>query len=182
MYKPEAVEQPSLWDRFWGWVWQKYFQMMSTQKGQNTFYTVLIILGVIAIIFLILKINKMSKTNLFRKGANDNLKYAVEDENINTINFEEEISKALNNSNYRLAIRLVYLQSLKLLSDKEIIVWQLNKTNSNYANEINSSSLKILFTGITNIFEYSWYGDAAVENDNYEIMQEKFTEIKNTLS
>lgn len=182
IYNVETIEQPSLWDRFWAWFWQKIRDIMSTKEGENTVYTVLIIFGVAALAFLVFKISRMNKTNLFSKGGNGAMKYSVEEENINTIDFEGEIAKALQNGNYRLAIRMVYLQNLKLLSDKEIIDWQPNKTNYDYAGEIKVPAVKPLFMRLTDIFEYAWYGNASTGNDVYVLMREKFIEIKNTLN
>lgn len=55
------------------------------------------------------------------------------------------IEEAIANRNYRFALRLNYLRSLKILSDKEIINWKIDKTNHEFIGEIKHSNLKSTF-------------------------------------
>lgn len=180
-YTIEPIEQPTIWDKFWLWFWQKVDDIMSTKGGKNTVYTILIAFGISALAFLIFKINKMNKTSLFAGGGNGAIQFTIEEEDINNINFDAAIAAALQDNNYRLAIRLVYLQTLKHLSDRAVIDWQLNKTNHNYELEIQASELRTLFIQLTDIFEFVWYGNAAIGEERYVAMQVKFNDIKNTL-
>jgi len=180
-YEKEVVETPSAWDRFWQWFWNKYNDMISTEAGKTTMQIIYWLLGIAAVTFFVLKVIKMNRMNLFRASPPGNIPYKIEDENVYTISFNEAIQQALQNGNYRLAIRLLYLQNLKTLSDKNLIVWQPNKTDADYLREISKPRLKQAFKNITDIFEYAWYGNLVVTKDDFIGIQKEFAQFQNQL-
>jgi len=180
-YEKEVVETPSAWDRFWQWFWNKYNDMISTEAGKTTMQIIYWLLGIAAVTFFVLKVIKMNRMNLFRASPPGNIPYKIEDENVYTISFNEAIQQALQNGNYRLAIRLLYLQNLKTLSDKNLIIWQPNKTDADYLREISKPGLKQSFKNITDIFEYAWYGNLVVTKDDFIGIQKEFAQFQNQL-
>src|SRR4051812_9814298 len=180
-YEKEAVETPSAWDRFWQWFWNKYNEMISTEAGKTTMQIIYWLLGIAAIIFFVLKATTMNRMTLFKASPQSNNAYAIEDENIYTISFNEAIQQALQSSNYRLAIRLLYLQNLAILADRNFIVWRPNKTDADYLREINKPTLKQSFKNITGIFEYVWYGNLVVTKDDFGGIQKEFIQFQNQL-
>lgn len=62
----------------------------------------------------------------------------AEEDTIYGIDFDAAIVKALAHEDYREAIRMLYLQTLKALSDHHIIDWQLYKTPMQYVAEATS--------------------------------------------
>ena len=117
------VEPPkSLWERFWDWVWWQITQIMRTKRGRTTVWSALLLLGVAAIVFFVVKVMGMNKGGLFARSSGSDLPYTSTGEDINTISFDEAVNKAIDNRNFRLAIRLLYLQSLKHLADKGYIL------------------------------------------------------------
>ena len=180
-YEKETVETPSAWDRFWQWFWNKYNEMMSTEAGRTTMKIIYWLLGIAAVAFFIMKVMNMNRMNLFKETSQGNTAYTIEDENIYAISFDTAIQQALQEGNYRLAIRLLYLQNLKILADKNFIVWQPNKTDTDYLHEINKSGLKQSFKNITDIFEYAWYGNRVVTKDDFAGIQKEFSQFQNQL-
>ncbi len=181
-YRVTEIEQPSIWERFWMWFWQQIDKLMSTEGGKNTVNAILIVFGVAALVFLVIKINKMNRTRLFSSAGNNTLRYTVEEENIHTIDFEREIAKAMQNGNYRTAIRLQYLQTLKFFADRELIAWMPNKTNTDYIHEIDASAIQRPFIELTYLFEHAWYGNEVSDENSCSMMRNKFSEIKNELT
>jgi hypothetical protein len=98
--------------------------------------------------------------------------------NIHEIPFDKAISDAVNAGNYSLATRLMYLQGLKLLSDKKLIAWHENKTNWQYVYELNNIALRSSFRTVTSIFEYVHYGNMKVEKDKFDHIKEAFRNFK----
>lgn len=180
-YDKEVAQRPSWWDRFWDWFWRKYAELLSTPTGRATMTAIYWILGISAVGFFLLKVTRMNRMNLFTASSNNTIPYAAETENIHAISFDEAIQNALQNGNYRLAIRLLYLQNLKVLTDKNIIVWQSNKTNYAYLHEINESNLRQLFKHITDVFEYAWYGHLAVDKEDFDELKESIVKFQNRL-
>lgn len=171
----------SLWDRFWSWFWYKVDQILSTKGGRTTLWTLFIVLGVLVITYFVLKVMKMNKGGLFGRSSSQNLDYTISSEDIHGISFEEAIQDAIANSNFRLAVRLLYLQSLKKLSDNNYINWQLNKTNTDYLQETRDKKWHSLFSTLTYNFEYTWYGETAVDKDRFNAVQQQFIQFNNQL-
>lgn len=171
----------SIWDRFWSWVWYKIDQLMSTKPGKITVWTVIILLAVAAIVFFVMKVMGMNKAGLFARESDSAIQYNLSSDDINQISFEQAIEQAILQGNFRLALRLLYLQSLKKLSDKGYIDWQINKTNSDYIFEVLNKPWHPLFKSLTRKFEYTWYGEMNIGKDDFENLQLQFQQFNNQL-
>lgn len=95
----------------------------------------------------------------------------LDQENIHFINFQEVIATAKSNNDFRIATRYYYLWLLKSFSDRAIIEWDIEKTNSDYLLEIKNETLKKEFEFLSYIYDYCWYGE-------FELTQEDFTKAE----
>ena len=94
--------------------------------------------GVLAFgLFILFRNRKWFLRN--KRGEDDTLDYVVEEDNIYGIDFDNEIAAARRESRYREAVRLVYLSTLRRLSDGERLQWLPQKTPSQYCREVNDS-------------------------------------------
>lgn len=178
----EGYSGPSLWTRFWRWFW-KWLDLNGKNANKATWLGrilkyLFIIGGPTALVFLILKLSGINMLVLFRKKAYSSLAYTTSEENIHEINFESEIDKAVAAKNYRLAVRLLYLRSLKQLSDSGLIDWQINKTNTDYISELSDNDQRTTFKHLTMQFEYVWYGDFLVNSESYARISQLFGNFK----
>ncbi len=120
--------------------------------------------------------------NIFRRGSKEAaIAYNESIENIHEISFDDELEKAINNKNYKLVIRLLYLRTLKQLSDAQLIHWQIEKTNSAYVNELTNDDQRQSFAVLTRQFEYIWYGNLPVNERSYQNIQTLFNDFKKLL-
>lgn len=188
-YHEENEYQLSWWSRFWRWVWhiiQNLFGEKDTAptQGHSSFLqTILLVVAVGALIYVIVKVMGVNLANIFgRESKGINLPYSESLENIHEITFEEEIEKALSQHNYRLAVRLLYLNSLKQLNDAQLIQWQIDKTNSAYLNELADSDKRQSFTVLTRQFEFVWYGDFPIDSRSYQNISTLFQDFKKLLA
>jgi hypothetical protein len=170
------------WDAFWTWVGSKLSRLLGTRAfGFFQKYLGYVIL-VAAIIIVILVLNRSKLRGLFyftKENKMPGFKEMKED--INEINFETLISDAVSKLNYRMAIRLHYLKTLKLLSDRKMIDWKINKTNHNYVMEIKETELKKPFVELTYLFEWIWYGELPVEESFFEKTKNRFMNFQTSL-
>lgn len=182
-FQYELSKEPSksLWEKFWEWFWWKVSEIMRTKTGRTTVWTLLITAGLAAITFFVIKVMGMNNGGLFSRNAASELAYTTETEDINRISFDDAIKEAVANMNFRLAIRLLYLQSLKQLSDKGYIQWQFNKSNSDYIKEVSGKSWQSLFKKLTYSFEYTWYGEMNLSNEEFQNLQVQFQQFNNQL-
>nr|WP_230688324.1 DUF4129 domain-containing protein [Hymenobacter jeongseonensis] len=94
--------------------------------------------------------------------------YDIASENIHAVDYAARIAEAEEAGNFRLAIRLGYLEVLKHLTDRGFIQWQPDKTNHAYLAEITTGPLRDAFRSITRQFEYVWYGELRLNAALYE--------------
>jgi hypothetical protein len=103
----------------------------------------------------------------------------VIDENTGKDKLGAMLEKALNEKQYRLAVRFVYLIALKRLSDAGQIRWQADKTNRSYLNEIDDRTLRQQFANLARLYEYVWYGDFDINAEHYREIEGDFNVWRN---
>ena len=183
----ETIEGISWWTRFWRWFWNwvSHLFKFGTVKGILPFWAIFfklldrfLILGVGALIFFIFKAQGINLLGIFRKKATSApIPYSEFFEDINAINFDQEIENAIAKANYRFAVRLLYLKCLKHLSDTGLIDWQIDKTNSTYINELNNEQQQTAFRMLTLQFEYVWYGEFLIDQQAYKTIDSFFRDF-----
>jgi len=145
---------------------------------ENVTAPVMIILFIAVILSVIIFVYKKRPGLFLREKKYAPIPYNVEEENIHSINFDNEISTVLENGDYRLAIRLLYLQTLRFLSDSKLIYWQIHKTSTEYLYEIRNIEMKPLFRELTYWFLHVRYGNYEASPELYEKMNEIQASLK----
>ena len=102
-------------------------------------------------------------------------------DDIFSFSYEKEIEKAVAARNYRLAVRLRYLQLLKLLSEKGRIDYRYGRTNHDYVLQLYKTPYYRDFSRLTRNFEYTWYGQFDLSAEAYEMMRHDFSTFQNAL-
>lgn len=184
IYK-ESYNGPSLWTRFWRWFWGWVDKLFSTRTGRKSTSVLWVILryliyagAIFGIVVLVLKLSGINLLSMMRRKPYSAMEYSESAENIHEIDFNSELDKAVSVGNYRLAVRLLYLRSLKQLSDGGLINWQINKTNTAYVQELAAGEQRDTFSLLTRQFEYVWYGDFAINAEIYKRISTLFTNFK----
>jgi hypothetical protein len=182
-FQYERIMHPrkSLWDQFWEWFWDKVGELFSTEPGKRGSSILLLLVATGILVFGILKLTGMTNVGLFGTNKSDPMDYAVAEENIHTISFEDAIEEAVGQGNYRLAVRLLYLQTLKILSDRHLINWQIDKTDVTYIKELHGSVYERKFSDLTLQFENNWYGDVPVLPEQFPLIRESFRSFNKEL-
>ena len=174
LYKPDY----SLLDIFAKWFNRLINSIFSGKFEENVTTPIMIILFIAAILSILFFLYKKRPELFMKTKKTAPLNYDIEEENIHGIDFNIEISMALDSGDYRLAIRLLYLQTLRLLSDNKLIDWQIHKTPTEYLYEIRNSEMKPLFRELTNRFLQVRYGNYTASPELFETMREMQTDLK----
>lgn len=145
-------------------------KMFGSHFAEEYTGVVLIVLFLLIVLFIIWFLYKRNP-KLFVRAGGRKVSYAIHEDTIYGIDFQFDIDSALARQDYREAVRLLYLQTLKTLSDKEMIEWQLYKTPTQYLYEVNAEELKEPFRNLTNHFLRVRYG-------NFEATAFLFNEMK----
>jgi uncharacterized membrane protein len=142
-------------------------------KGVKTIFWIITILVLLAIL-VILYLYKPSLFYINRKKKHD---FEIEDEDINSTDFEKLIKEAYNSGQYSDAIRWTYLLTLKRLYQKELISWDANKTVNEYVYELKKIDLKPDFKELSQLFLYYRYGNFEASKDAFD----SFTALSNNI-
>jgi uncharacterized protein DUF4129 len=104
------------------------------------------------------------------------------EEDISGIDFDKKIIKAKEETDFRTAVRWLYLKQLHLLNEKNLIAWQPYKTNMDYANELARSVHKQSFKDISKIYEYVWYGKYSVNGQSFQNLEKEFNQFETAVN
>ena len=125
----------------------------------------------------------MNSNNLIAKSRKQgSILFTEEEQIIKNEDIPALINEAIQQNNYRLAIRYYYLLSLKYLTETDNISWQPQKTNEDYINEINKELLKADFKNITRIYDYVWYGEFNIDVAKFETLKLPFEHLNTTIT
>lgn len=143
------------------------------------FYAIIIIL----VVFFIVKavMNGEGRWVFGKRSDKKIIQYEDVETDIHAINFNELVSKAVMEDDYRSAVRFQYLNMLKKMSSAEIIDYDPEKTNLDYVNEISNETLRAQFQYASYVYNYVWYGEFFIDKAEYELASETFSVLlKNT--
>jgi len=141
------------------------------------------ILGII-IVIIILKAflgTEIGFWNFQKSSKKVAEKLIYEDEDIHESDFDALLERAIQQKEYRLAIRYYYLSVLKLLSDKKLIEYHKDKTNSEYLFEISHTETRSQFSYLSYVFSYVWYGEFPVDEKTFTQVEQKYQSFKKSL-
>jgi hypothetical protein len=137
---------------------------------------VLIIIAVAIVVFLLVRSFLGIGIPRNRKVDPDSPEIDLEqiEENIHESDFRYYINKALEQQNYKLAVRLYYLHLLKELSTRALIRWKKEKTNRDYLLELRKTPLAHDFSQLTMVFDRVWYGGDTLSETEYRALEPHF--------
>ena len=133
---------------------------------KNIFYVVIII----AVVFFIVRaiMNGEGRWVFGKRSDKKMVNHEDVETNIHIIDFTKLISQAVDNNEYRLAIRYQYLRMLKQMSTSEIILYDPDKTNLDYTYEIKNDTVREQFRYASYLYNYIWYGEFYIDKAQYE--------------
>ena len=119
--------------------------------------------------------------NILQEPQTSKVHLEDEEEIIQNADIPALIKNAIENSQYRMAVRYYYLQALKELDLKKFIDFEAQKTNNDYISEIQNSSLNNIFKKVTRIYNFIWYGDFQVSKEDFLLAEKGFSELNLTI-
>ncbi|MEP2281489.1 hypothetical protein [Maribacter sp.] len=170
-YTFKTGESQNLLARFINWVGQGLNNVfginISPQLLELIEYFIYFLL-IILVVYLVVKLLINENFNsLFQKKAKAVSDINLTEEHIEGIDINQLLNTAIEQKDYRLAIRYQFLLTLQKLSKEDIIEWHFDKTNSDYFAEIEQPEIKKGFKKIAYLYDYIWYGEQAIDNIKY---------------
>ena len=134
---------------------------------ENVRYILIFLIGVLILALIInYAINK-------DKVSENQKTDPLDIEEISEVNLENLLNNALENNDYKLALRIRFLIILQSLESKKYIKWNKHKTNRKYINEI-PEILRSDFKNVAYTFDKVWYGNNQIDSDLYHNLSHYF--------
>lgn len=146
---------------------------------ENILYVILIAVGLFFLVRLLLG----QQATSFFGGNNAALApLRTQEEDLTQIDLQALIDKALKQGDYRLAVRYMFLKSLKELSGKQLIQWHFEKTNNDYLGELTTPDLKKEFKTVSRLYDYIWYGEFPIDRARFAKAKVRFDQLHKTIA
>ncbi len=183
-------DNPEYSDNFLSRLWMRFIEWLGSILGGGgvgilgkTIYYGLILLAIISVVVFITRAQGHNPFGRTDRKSRTALAAELVDENTSIESIEDLINKAERSDEYRLAIRLHYLKSLRMLDTAKAINWRSGKTNHDYLLEIKDNNLKEKFDDLSYIYEYSWYGQFEINSlEQYHKLRDPFHSLFHTLN
>lgn len=186
----DTIDQDNWWTRFKRWLNIKYENFLNWLFGDYEANTVIAFLLKILPYFIIgailgfvvwLFIRLDPGNTLLQDQEEPEVFLDEEEKIIRSQNIRLLIEKAIEQGNFRLAIRYYYLQLLKELNKKDFIHYESQKTNTEYLNEVKREDLRQPLKNLIRIYNFSWYGGFSISENHFRSAQQSFEEMENLL-
>jgi len=134
-----------------------------------------------AVVYLLYILFNEGSSGLFSSRGNQKLNNfnEITSGTIDSIDIKSLIDKAEKEQDFRLAIRYYYILVLKTLSLKKLIIFEDDKTNAEYLNEIAHLKFSNHFAYASYLYNYIWYGEFPLSTDQYNIAKQSFNTLLN---
>ncbi len=124
-----------------------------------------------------------NKISIFSKASETTADEGTgeEQEDIFRISYSKLIQNAEKEKNYRVAIRLMFLQTLKVMSDATIIHYQPDHTNLQYLQQLSQSKYYNDFFNVMRSYEFVWYGKFNISTEQYTSVKNDFIKLQHKI-
>ena len=184
-YESMEGEAENFLARAISWFFDKIGQIFGIHLSPGMYQIIKFIIYALLIVFALYILVKLlvgdNASSFFGRQSKLVAPLNIQEDHIENVDLDSYIKNALKEENYRLAIRYMYLKSLKLLSLNNIIEWHFEKTNSDYYREIENLSLKENFKKASYLYDNIWYGEFALDKTGFENAQKDFERLNQLL-
>ena len=104
-----------------------------------------------------------------------------ETETSETENVDERIQYYLDRNDHRMAVRYLYLRTLRNLNDRGLIRYDMKSTNQEYLRQLRATPREASFRFLTGAYEKVWYGEFPLSDHSFRSLLQYFTDFDKTL-
>jgi len=185
-----TVKNDSWWTRAKRWLNTRYHQFTDWLFGDYKAYDFVavllkilpyLLLGAFIGLIIWLFIRLVPAKFLWKAQDAPQVFLNNEENIVRSENIGELIEGAINNEDYRLAVRYYYLQLLRQLNQKKLITYEFQKTNSEYLTEIKADKLRIEMKKVMRIYDFIWYGSFSLTEADFHFTQNNFLNLQASL-
>lgn len=160
------------------WLLSQLIDLLQSSETSRTITEIVIYaLVAVAIGYGLLTVIRMEPRSKRRTSGSGYRADGLE-ERVKDTEFEPLIDRAMQDGDYRSAIRLMYLHGLQKLDREGRIEWAPDRTNRQYARDLSGTDLREPFREATRIFDIVWYGDVDVSESDVRRLRPPFDQIR----
>jgi uncharacterized protein DUF4129 len=147
-------------------------------KGFKYFFFLLLaaILG-----YALYKIMAENNWRIFERSSSKSRPGAGQEEEIAAEDLEGNLRKALQDKDFRMSVRYLFLKSLYLLNDQGMIRLRLQATNREYMDEMKTYPQARSFQYLENAYDHVWYGGFPLTEQQFEWLHQYFQDFYKSL-
>lgn len=172
----QKVSETNWWERFKEWLADFFRRLFNFSNDTVSMQFVEILIKAVAILLLVFVIYLIVKSIMngegqwiFGKSSDKKvINYEEIEKNIHLVDFEKLIKDTLKSGEMRLSIRYYYLWLLKKMAEKSLIVWDVEKTNTDYLYEIQNLEFRTQFEYVSYLYDYIWYGEFELDEVTFQ--------------
>jgi hypothetical protein len=150
--------------------WDYVFDFFTSSQVRILFYVLLIGLA----IFVMYRVIVLNNLLVFKRkgvqGFSDDSGAMRPDRDTIDANIQE----AINQKNFQIAVRYLYLKTLYELSDRNLIHFHPEATNNQYLNQMSGHKKNKNFQFLTQVYEYIWYGKFQINEQQFSLVHDSF--------
>lgn len=106
----------------------------------------------------------------------------LNEEDLNVDELQLKIKEAIGAGKFRMAIRYSYLFTLRRLDEKQWIRLDAKSTNHDYVRQMKDRDPHGTFAYLTNVYDYVWYGEFELTEEQFNLVYKDFQKYLNTYS
>ena len=176
----EKMENPTSWkQKLMYWLLDKFYSFFSDEGAAPYIRYVIVALFLIFIIFKIFK--KRIGSIFVSSKKRIKIENELLDEDLNKMDLPQLINNAIREKNYQVAVRYLFLQTLKILINTEQINSRVNRTNNELILDLKNTKYLKEFSELVAFYEHGWYGNFNISKENFNRIQKKFDSFINNL-
>ena len=170
------------WERFKEWIGEMLKKLLKNvpEQAVSGFIEVAIkvllwVLGIFAITMIFITLFKRGVYSFMQKADKQiDINYEDLEARVPETNWQDLVDKEIEAKRYNLALRLLFLQSIQLLNEKQLIKWAKNKTNYDYSRELRQHQVDLSFSNLVQYYNYGWFGEFKLQEAEFNSIHTEF--------
>lgn len=131
--------------------------------------------------YALYKIMAENNWRIFERSSSKSGPGAGLDEEMAEEDLEGNLRKALQDKDFRMSVRYLFLKSLYLLNEQGMIRLRLQATNREYIDEIKDYPQAGSFKYLENAYDHVWYGGFILSEHQFEWLHQYFEDFYKSL-
>jgi len=154
-----------------------FLRWLANVLGSNAFKYFIFSLLVAILLYAIIRIIAENNLRLFYRRPAKTAAGPQEVASPLEEDLEQQLQMALAAKDHRMAVRYLFLKTLRLLNDRGLIRYHIQATNREYVRQLSGSALGDPFRFLTGAYEKVWYGEFSLSDGQFEKLYPYFQDF-----